>query len=99
MEVKIKQILRQAYIDYGDEVFGDSYKLNAYISDLLAEFPSEQKRLAVIIKENIVSKVVAEKSFEISRFIVYTEMLSDTYGMQKKIAKTSITAKVSKKFV
>lgn len=86
METKIKQILRQAYIDYGDEVFGDSYKLNAYISDLLADFPSEQKKLAVIVKENIISKVVSEKNFEINRFLVYIDILSDTYGMQKTIA-------------
>lgn len=86
MEVKIKEILRNAYIEYGDAVFGDSCRLNAYIADLLVDYPTEQKRLTIIVKENIVSKVVAEKNFEASKFYFYSEMMSDIYGMKKEIA-------------
>lgn len=43
MEFEVKEIMRQAYRKYGNAVFCDSHKLNTYLHDLLAKFPSERK--------------------------------------------------------
>lgn len=87
MNKDIYRIMRDAYKEYGDEVFLDNKRLHAYLQDLLAAYPAELKRITLAINENIFSKVITELNEDNkSRLNLYSAILIDNYSMQTTVA-------------
>ncbi len=89
--MEIKEILRETYLKYGDTLFLDNKKLIGNIRDLLSDYPSEVKKIALIINENIVSKIIKEVDANtIERNMIYAQMLVDNYSMDYEVARRFI---------
>lgn len=82
MRIEVIRILRQAYRDYGNSIFCDNKRLEAYLTDLLAEYPLERKRICLAIEENVVSRIIEE--FTTTHYYkpsFYVNILQNTYGL------------------
>ena len=90
MEITAKKIFRQAYEQYGNDVFLDGNRLKAFLSDLLAEYPAERKRISIAINENIVEYAINDGNC--GRANVYIDMLQSTYGFSNDIASDVVEA-------
>lgn len=84
MEVAVKNILKQAYAQYGNVVFLDDNRLKAFLSDLLAEYPVERKRISIAINENIIESAINDGDSR--RANIYIDMLQSTYGLPDDVA-------------
>lgn len=75
------------YDEYGAELFCNSGKLNAYMHDLLAEFPNERRRMSVAVSEGLVKKMIeAATRKETFNQYLYIDVLHNSYGMDKCLA-------------
>ncbi len=87
MKREVLAILRKTYLDYGKEVFCDRNRLNAFLGDLLYEYPHERKKISLAINENmaykIITEVTAENPFRINVFI---EELVECYELPRNVA-------------
>lgn len=87
MRIEVIRILRQAYQEYGNSVFCDNKRLEAYLTDLLVEYPVERKRICLAIEENVVSRIIEE--FTTTHFYkpsFYVNTLQNTYGLSLNYA-------------
>lgn len=82
------EFLRLLYEKIGEEGFGDSKKLNAYISDLMVDSNGVKQRIRYAIKSNIQQYVLREprKQIEKTRFMQIVVIVKEQTGMSSEAA-------------
>lgn len=93
MQEEVVKRLRNLYLEYGDNLFVDNMRLNAFLEDILFDYPVEKKRLNIVIKENIVNSLIYERENSLlPKAYMYINLMQDVYGMSEEMAYELINA-------
>lgn len=87
MQTEVISILKKTYLQYGTDIISDKKKLEAYFSDLLANYPREKRLLTIAAREDIFCHVLQDIGVKnYAKKGMYANIISSLYGIEEKVA-------------
>ena len=79
---EVSKILREVFLQYGNELFTNEKRLKAVLSDLLPSFPKEKRLIEYAVDEGIVATIARNpRAISLEYTQALAEQLSDTYAI------------------
>lgn len=83
----ISFILRDLYLQFGDDLFSDDHRLKAAFADMLQSYPKERRLLSQAVDDGLVLHIVhTPEPLSYQRLQALTMQLSDSFAMQLEVS-------------